>query len=200
MTDSTGSADEYIDGLKVKNAPGFKHYATYTTAHSGVDGYIPDNPKGNGHGLTRAAWCTIVIAAFTVGTCTGGAFYAAGTPSSPAKAQPIPQVQVTVLVPPQPNQPVSSSVAANPVFPDTCIKAIAAATKILDAAALIASVHEKQLDLMDDAYQAIALKDTQRINAVATKQRDLGRKLSDANAAALPSYQATKDGLATCPR
>lgn len=189
--------EDIIAGLQNKKDAAMRHNTPYVAAQDKPRGPLADNSKGTRHGLTRATMGAIMVVTFAVGTCTGAGFYAAGSPKPDKQVpQAPPQVNVTVIAPA--NHPVSSPVAVNPAQPDTCIKAVQQALRILEASRVVASASNKQIDFMSEAYVAIATKDVQRINAVITKMRALDAELSDPRLTALPTAQEVKDGLATC--
>jgi hypothetical protein len=83
-------------------------------------------------------------------------------------------------------------------LPESCIQAIQHARDLLDKASNVASANGRQLDIIDEAYQAVLLGDTQALNAAAQKQIALDLELSSDKAKALIPYQQIQDGLQTC--
>lgn len=69
---------------------------------------------------------------------------------------------------------------------------------MLSSASRIASVTDKQLDILNKAYQAILLKDTRMLNEAADEQTQLDLSLGRNKTEVLVPYQTTMDGLATC--
>lgn len=68
----------------------------------------------------------------------------------------------------------------------------------LDAAYAISGVNNQQLDLMDEANQAILLKDWRALAKLTERQRNLERELGPASAKLLPVLIKVKDGLKQC--
>lgn len=101
-------------------------------------------------------------------------------------------------MPPAPKQVTVTVTVTKTSFPKECIKALEDIQKYLDAAAKIASVSGKQLDILDAAYQAILLRDTKKLNDLADRQRTLARQMAEPAATLLPDLGILNQEIKLC--
>lgn len=125
-----------------------------------------------------------------VGCCCGSVLTSIVAGSDP-KTETV-YVEATETV----TQPAVTAVPATQ--PESCMRAIEQAKAMLSSASRIASVTDKQLDILNKAYQAILLKDTRMLNEAADEQTQLDLSLGRNKTEVLVPYQTTMDGLATC--
>jgi hypothetical protein len=83
-------------------------------------------------------------------------------------------------------------------LPASCKQALLDFEKYLDAASAISGVNNQQLDLMDEANQAILSRDWKGLAALTERQRKLERELGPASTKVLPVLIQVKEGLKQC--
>lgn len=83
-------------------------------------------------------------------------------------------------------------------LPASCKQALEDFAKYLDAAYAVSGVNNQQLDLMDEANQAILSRDWKALAALTERQRTLERELGPASTKVLPVLITVKEGLKQC--
>lgn len=180
------SAGEYIDDLPVYPdrsdvaSPGMPDRSGYTPSQQRV---------ASGPGCMVVLLCAVAL--IVVGWTIAAVQYTAGTvrpnveqsSRSERESKPAPVVTVTKTV---------------TKLPQSCKQALADFEKYLDAAYAISGVNNQQLDLMDEANQAILSQDWKALAALTERQRTLERELGPASTKVLPVLIQVKEGLKQC--
>lgn len=147
-----------------------------------------DIGSATGYYEERPRWPWIVIGALMCAPCAVALGHAISQEPPP---KPLPAVTVTRTV----EKPVDRE-----VYPQSCVDAMKLITELLPDYSAISSAGTKQLDIMTDAYQAIALKDTQKINATIERQRQLRHDLSFSEEHALSSRGEVEKLVGQCTK
>lgn len=195
---SRSESDDYVNGLRTREYPGSKRFAVPKTVKNTLSGAMHHKPKEKRHGLTRGAVGCIIVLSALLGACCGGAFTATGMPLNERDPQPVVAQPTQAVSPPTPVQQTQPQQQVQ--LPESCLKALVQAEALLDSAVAVANASDPTLDLLDQAHQAIALKDIKKMTAAATGIREQQTKLMTAQVKVLLPYQQIKNGLATCPR
>jgi hypothetical protein len=85
-----------------------------------------------------------------------------------------------------------------PTLPASCKQALHDFSLYLDSAYTISGANNRQLDLMDEANQAMLLRDWKALQKVVIKQRALAKELGPADATVLPSLIEVQEGMKQC--
>jgi hypothetical protein len=96
---------------------------------------------------------------------------------------------------PEPVETVTKTVIK---LPPSCRDALDSMSKYLTAASAVSAAGGQQMDLLDDAYQAILARDWQALNVVREKQRDLESTLLPASAKVIPPLVEVQGELEQC--
>lgn len=182
--ENPGEPEDYIAGLRNKGPANFhvtdaQDQGPFTRSVDATQTVKPIiHVDRGGVGLLLAG------ALFMVGCVIGAVF-------KPAEVQ----YEETAPATPRPAVTVTKTVTD---MPEVCRRALKSASEILEQAAATASVSDKQLDILSEAYQAILQKDWRQLNTIADKQRTLERELAQYNVEFLPGYLEVKRDLEKC--
>lgn len=136
----------------------------------------------------RVRWPWIVLGALMCAPCAVAVGHAI---SQAPPSKPLPAVTVTRTV----EKPVDRE-----VYPQSCIDAMKLITQVLPDISVIGSVGNKQLDILEASYQAIALKDTVKLNQASERQRQLQHDTSHSNDNALRSREEIEHLVGQCSK
>ena len=178
------SAKEYIDDLPVYPDT----QADASSEMPGPSGYTADQQRVvSGPGCMVVLLCAVAL--IVVGWATAALQYTVGSvrpntsQSDQKELEPAPAVTVT---------------KTKIELPASCKQALLDFEKYLDAAYVISGVNNQQLDLMDEANQAILSRDWKGLAALTERQRKLERELGPASTKVLPVLIQVKEGLKQC--
>lgn len=187
--ENPGRPDDYIDGLPRREYPDWRRRPPEEFPPVSVSTDPPPRKKGVDTGLFRPVKCLLYGALVVVGM-TIHAIWLAPEPAS-TKVPDSPGIITQVA--PAPTVTVTKTVLSK-----ACERALVSMSEILDSAAAIAGVNEKQLDILAEARQAIVAKDFRRINRLDEQQRALDDSLVGHNLKVLPKVAQIKKDLAEC--
>ena len=181
--DPRRSASDFVDDLPTRE---------YEDAQ--VIDAVDDDPEVNPHtsDIKRVAirpatvlGLAIVVAAFLCGWGTSTMQHAVNDRSLTRAERPDPE----------PVETVTKTVIK---LPTSCKDALDSMSKYLTAASAVSAAGGQQMDLLDDAYQAILARDWQALNVVREKQRDLESTLLPASAKVIPPLVEVQEELEQC--
>lgn len=186
--ENPGSPEDYVDGLKHK-----KPANSYSESDEEIIPVTePDIPRQTVKGVDAGPYgpiqCLTYGAVFVLGVTIGTLLvreeHSTGSPV------PSPTETVVITAPARP--------APRPTIPESCQRALTGFEKYLDGASRVASVTDQQLDIFEEAYQAILLRQYKKLNDLSERQRTLDSTLASDKANVLPNYQSLKKDIAQC--
>lgn len=189
--ENPGEPDDYIDGLRHKKPANDKYIGAVHDPPLSRQTQSTQPKKGIDN-VPQGMVKYVLVGAAMAASCALGAIAGPGRSDNtiqvvkPYRPEPQPTVRITIL----------QTVPAN--LSETCRRALDGTKNYLDAAATIASVNNKQLDIFAEAYRAILQRDWEKLNALSDRQRELERTLAQPYAKLLPDYETLKKDIQAC--
>lgn len=197
--DSQGSPEDYVAGLRHKRpANSYTEPDTVVLSVSKPD--VPTStPKRVDTGISGPVRCLTYAATLTVGVVIGAVLIATHDPPAPQPAgQANTQPKQPSVEPTKPTPPKVSPTKTVVALPPECEEALRGIQQYLDSAANVASVNDKQIDIMSEANRAIITKDWEKLRELTVRQMTLESTLANDNAKVLPAYRDLTESLNAC--
>lgn len=191
QVENPGEPEEYIRGFRRREYPDWRTAPPkeYPPVSEPTDGPTP--AKGVDIGLFGPVKCLLYGALFVAGMAVHAIFIAPEPASTEVPDPPGIEVQVA---------PAPTVTVTKMVLSAACNRALVGMSEVIDSAAAIAGVQEKQLDIFAEARQAIVMKDFRRINRLEERQRALDGSIMKQQLDVLPKVAQIKKDLAACLR
>lgn len=187
--ENPGRPDEYIDGFPRREMPDWRASPPEEYPPVSAPTNPPAPPKGVDTGLFGPVKCLLYGALIMVGAAIHAIWF---TPEPASTEVPDPP-GINLHESPAPTVTITKAVLS-----EACSRALVGMTEVIDSAAAIAGVQDKQLDIFAEARQAIVAKDFRRINQLDEQQRALDSSVMKHQVKVLPKVAQIKKDLAAC--
>ncbi len=107
----------------------------------------------------------------------------------------------STLPAPAATEPVTPTVTETKTvitLPKSCEAALRDMRKYLDSAAAVSGAGGQQMDILDDAYVAILMKDWKGLNSLTVRQRDLEKSMLPASSKVVPKLVEVREEINKC--